>query len=151
MIHADSYFGDLMHHSLSSVNQVRSYDVPLWENPCDPYQKLSIEAGDSVIEMQAEGIVTFVDARSPMVEELKTLPHIEIISSAPWRLHEATYQLYSLGVEYLDHDRILDAVRTSSCVVPSDVPSVHEATWQAPWRASMTSGLPGCQRRVRCS
>ena len=94
--------------------------------------------------MQAEGIVIFVDARSPMVEELKTLPHIEIISSAPWRLHEATYQLYSLGVEYLDHDRILDAVRTSSvvvpsavpssvpCVVPSDVLSVHEAARQAP-------------------
>ena len=48
VIHAASYFGDLMHHSLPSVNQVWSYEVPLWDNPCDPYHELSIEAGDSV-------------------------------------------------------------------------------------------------------
>ena len=44
VIHKALYFGDLMHHSLPSVNQVRSYEVPLWDNPCDPYHKLSIEA-----------------------------------------------------------------------------------------------------------
>ena len=44
VIHAALYFGDLIHHSLPSVNQVRSYEVPLWDNPCDPYHKLSIEA-----------------------------------------------------------------------------------------------------------
>ena len=80
VIHEALFFGDFMQHSLLSVNQVRSYDVPLWDNPCDPYHKLSIEAEDSVIEMQAEGIVIYTDTRSPTAEELKTLPQIEILS-----------------------------------------------------------------------
>ena len=66
----------------------------------------------------------FSDTRSPTVEELETLPHIEITSSAPWRPNRATYQLHPFGVEYLDNDRVLDAVRTSSIAdivfVPSD-------------------------------
>ena len=82
VIHEALYFGELMHHSLLSVNQVRSYDVPLWDNPCDPYHRLSIEAGNSVFEMEAEGIVIFIDTRSPTADELNSLPQIEITSSA---------------------------------------------------------------------
>ena len=109
VIHEALFFGDLMHHSLLSVNQVRSHDVPLCDNPCDPYHKLSIEAENSIIEMHAEGIVIFADTRSPTVEELESLPHFEITSSAPWRPNRATYQLHPLGVEYLDTDRVLAA------------------------------------------
>lgn len=100
-----------MHHSLLSVNQVRSYDVPLWDNPCDPYHRLSIEAGNSVFEMEAEGIVIFIDTRSPTADELNSLPQIEITSSACWRPDQATYKLHPVGVEYLEKERAFDAAR----------------------------------------
>ena len=119
VIHEALFFGDMMNHSLLCVNQAWSYGVPVWDNPCDPYHKLGIEADGTNVEMQADGIVIFVDTRSPTLEELKTLPQIELTSSARWEPHRATYQLHPLGVEYLDEARVSEVRCASSTVVPS--------------------------------
>jgi len=119
VIHEALYFGDKMQHTLLSVNQARAYDVSIWDNPCDPNHSLSIEASGTTVEMRIEGIVVYADTRSPTADELKTLPHVELTSSATWNPLQASYQLHPMGVEYLDEKRTIELVREDIKLLPS--------------------------------
>ena len=131
VLHEALYFGDKMQHTLLSVNQARAYDVSVWDNPCDPNHPLSIEASDTTVNMQVEGIVVFVDTRSPTKAELKDLPHVELTSDCTWNPLSATYQLHPLGVEYLDEGRKIEVVREDSIIQSS--PSLFPALTQSDW------------------
>ena len=81
-----------MNHILFSVNQARAFNVSIWDNPCDPNHNLSIEASGTTVNMQIQGIVVYVDTRSPTKAELKALPHVELTSNHTWDPSHATYQ-----------------------------------------------------------
>ena len=133
VIHEALYFGDRMNHTLLSVNQVRAYDVSVWDNPCDPNHSLSIEASDATVEMQVDGIVVYADTRSPTKEELQTLPRVELTSAASWNPLQASYQKQPLGVEYLDDGRTVSVVRDDSKLLsPTEFPFLSESDWTIP-------------------
>ena len=56
------WFGPTMKHSLISTNQVRSYDVHLWDNPCDPVHCPAIHntTTDRLVPLEMDGIVAYV-------------------------------------------------------------------------------------------
>ena len=100
------------------MNQLRAFDVSVWDNPCDPNHSLSIEADNSTVEMKVDGIVVYVDTRSPTNEELNTLPHVVLTSEASWDPSKATYNLQPPGVEYLDEGRTVEVVREDNKLLP---------------------------------
>ena len=133
VIHEALYFGDRMNHTLLSVNQLRAFDVSVWDNPCDPNHSLSIEADNSTVEMKVDGIVVYVDTRSPTKEELNTLPHVVLTSEASWDPSKATYNLQPPGVEYLDEGRTVEVVREDTKLLPADeFPFLSESDWVVP-------------------
>jgi Reverse transcriptase (RNA-dependent DNA polymerase) len=86
-IHQALWYGTKMDHSLINPNQLRSYGVPVWDNPFDPTRDIQIEATDSVlIPLQQMGTKTLFNSRSPSDEELQdtTLLRIELTSKRPW-------------------------------------------------------------------
>jgi hypothetical protein len=48
-IHQALWYGTKMDHSLINPNQLRSYGVPVWDNPFDPTRDINIEATESLL------------------------------------------------------------------------------------------------------
>ena len=53
------WFGPTMRHTLVSTNQVRSYGVQLWDNPCNPHHPLAIlnTTTSHLVPLEMDGIV----------------------------------------------------------------------------------------------
>ena len=79
------YYGDKLDHSLINPNQIRSYGLPLWDNPYDPDHDLSIEIhADLTIPLRAYGTKVGFTTRVPTSNELRDCQHIHVTSSHPW-------------------------------------------------------------------
>jgi hypothetical protein len=86
-IHQALWYGTKMDHSLINPNQLRSYGVPVWDNPFDPTRDIHIEATDSVyIPLQQMGTKTLFNSRSPSNDELQdpALLRVELTSKRSW-------------------------------------------------------------------
>jgi hypothetical protein len=79
------YYGERLDHSLINPNQIRSYGIPLWDNPFDPNHDLSIEVhADLAISLRAYGTKVGFTTRVPTPDELRDCQHIQMTSSSPW-------------------------------------------------------------------
>ena len=79
------WYGSQMDHSLINPNQIRAYNIPLWDNPFDPAHPTQIEVNDSiVIPLQGQGTKLQFDTRVPTRQELNECPHITMTSPLPW-------------------------------------------------------------------
>jgi hypothetical protein len=75
------YYGTKLDHSLINPNQLRSYEIPLWDNPFDPMHSLSIEVDTSFhIPLVASGTKVGFRTRMPTPEELRHCEHIQMTS-----------------------------------------------------------------------
>lgn len=79
------YYGSKLHHSLINPNQVRMNGVDFWDNPFDPYHRLSIEVeGGPFIPMHYVGTKLQFTTRVPTDAELNDCHHIDMTSKQPW-------------------------------------------------------------------
>ena len=79
------YYGIKLDHLLINPNQLRSYGIPLWDNPFDPMHSLSIEVDTSFhIPLVASGTKVGFRTRVPTPEELRHCEHIQMTSPHPW-------------------------------------------------------------------
>ena len=81
------WYGIKMDHSLINPNQLRSYGVPVWDNPFDPTRDIHIEANDLIsIPLFQMGTKTLFNSRVPTDDELQdpALVRIELTSKRQW-------------------------------------------------------------------
>ena len=87
IFHESLTFGEDMDHSLINPNQIRSYGIPVWDNPFDHDKRMGIDAGDFHIPFASEGSTIFFDSHYPSDFELEHCPHIELTSDSEWDPH----------------------------------------------------------------
>ena len=79
------YYGEKLDHSLINPNQLRSFGIPLWDNPYDVAHGLSIDVHSSLsIPLYTSGTKVGFRTRVPTKNELTTCEHISMTSSHPW-------------------------------------------------------------------
>ena len=71
-------------HTLINPNQRRHFQTLVQDTPysTDPMSIISLD-GDFISCLESEGTNTFLNKRSPIQEDLVSLPHIEITSQLP--------------------------------------------------------------------
>ena len=85
VFHEFLWYGGRMDHSLINPNQLRSYGVPVWDNPFDTSHPTQIEINDSiVIPLAGVGTKLSFKTRVPSRTELRDCPHITMTSPLPW-------------------------------------------------------------------
>ena len=85
VFHEFLWYGRQMDHSLINPNQLRSYGVPVWDNPFDPSHPTQIEINDSIIiPLFGSGTKLSFKTRVPSRTELRDCPHITMTSPLPW-------------------------------------------------------------------
>ena len=85
VFHEFLWYGGRMDHSLINPNQLRSYGVPVWDNPFDPSHPTQIEINDSIIiPLFGSGTKLSFKTRVPSRTELRDCPHITMTSPLPW-------------------------------------------------------------------
>ena len=139
------WFGPTMKNSLISTNQVRSYDVQVWDNPCDPVHPPCIHNTTTthLVPLEFEGIVAFVESRAPTDKELDSLPLVHITSDVPWHPDKASYRLHHMENGHVTVQRTVSSAVTSkeatesSSLIPSVanpgiLPSLSSDDWCSP-------------------
>lgn len=110
------WYGIKMDHSLINPNQLRSYGVPVWDNPFDADRELSIEATDAVtIPLSQMGTKTLFNSRVPSDDELQdpALMRIELTSKKKWEPREM---------------QISQVLQHANCPIPRTRVVISEAT-----------------------
>ena len=114
VFHESLYYGTKLDHSLINPNQIRSYGIPLWDNPFDDRQPTQIEVQpDLKIPLTPQGTKLLFKTRVPTSQELADCEHIDMTSPKEW--NPSTIQM-----------------------------SLHEVQSHSPWRIplSTTNGYP---------
>ena len=80
------YYGTRLDHSLINPNQIRSYGIPVWDNPYDNMHGLSIDVSeDFIINLTTKGTKIFFQSRSPTRNELEDeKAHITLTDLQAW-------------------------------------------------------------------
>ena len=82
------YYGTKLDHSLLNPNQIRKYNIPLYDNPFDNGRPFGIDAPDMFIPFNTTGTKIFFNSHSPTQHELDTCVHIHLTSKVPWEPHD---------------------------------------------------------------
>ena len=79
------YFGTKLDHSLFNPNQIKSYKIPVWDNPFDDMRpEMGIDLGSYFVPFQSKGTKIRFKSRSPTERELAECCHVNITSKIPW-------------------------------------------------------------------
>ena len=96
------YYGKKLDHSLINPNQLRCYKTMVWDNPFDLYRDLCIEKGDgNTIDLTPDETNIGFSSHVPTDEELRTLPHIEVIAGSKCNLN--TVKLGKVSMDRNDY------------------------------------------------
>ena len=121
------WFDPTMEHTLISTNQVRSYGVQLWDNPCNPAHGLLIHntTTSHIVALEMDGIVACVETRAPTDKEICHLPHVHITCAVPWHPKNASYRFQHMEDGHVKVQRNVCFAETnkeataSSSLIPS--------------------------------
>lgn len=85
VFHESLFYGDRLDHSLMNPNQLRSFGIPLWDNPYDPHHDLAIDADSHLtIPLQMKGTKIYFTTRVPTATELRDCPMVSLTSKQTW-------------------------------------------------------------------
>ena len=84
------YYGTRLDHSLFNPNQIRDFDIPVWDNPYDKSKSLGIEARQLHIPLTSQGTKVLFNTRVPTNAELNDCPQIDLTSKKPWEPSKIT-------------------------------------------------------------
>ena len=70
IVNEDLYYCTRLNHSLINPNQIRHYGIPVWDNPYDDRNGLSIDIKeDFIIKLSTKGTKVFFQSRSSTRDE----------------------------------------------------------------------------------
>lgn len=79
------YFGNQLDHSLINPNQIRSFGIPVSDDPFDHQREFGIDYDeDCFIPFSTEGCTVYFDSYVPSDEQLETCRLIELTDSREW-------------------------------------------------------------------
>jgi len=83
------YFGKSMDHSLINPNQVRSFGIPVSDNPFDTGRPFGIDHEDLFVSFRTEGSTVCFDTRVPSDDELESCKFVKLTDGdTEWNPHE---------------------------------------------------------------
>ena len=92
------WMGDKLDHMLVNPNQLRAYGVNVQDNPFMS-TSLAISDQDHIISLYSKGTIICGDTRSPMEQELGTLPRMVMTSPHDWDPHNIFFPSCSCQVK----------------------------------------------------
>jgi hypothetical protein len=99
VFHESLYHGTKLDHSLINPNQIRSFGIPLWDNPFNPDHDLMIDVNSSLqIPLHTSGTKVGFQTRVPTKHKLAACEQVQMTSSHPWNptevvmIQQATHQ-----------------------------------------------------------
>jgi hypothetical protein len=87
VVHEALWFGSQLDHSLLNPNQVRSYGIPLWDNPFDDTRPLGMDLSHNItLPFETRGTKILFHSRVPTTRELQdpNILRFEITSPHDW-------------------------------------------------------------------
>ena len=85
------WMGDTLQHTLVNPNQLRVYSTTVQDNPFSSSPLSFDPANGPVIPLTTMGTIIYCTTRAPSDQELSSLPHITLSSSATWDLHNVVF------------------------------------------------------------
>ena len=99
------WMGDTLQHTLVNPNQLRAYGTTVQDNPFSPSPLSFAPANGPVIPLTTMGTIVYCTTRAPNDQELSSLPHITLSSSATWDLWEGgEHRTYISSISSSAHD-----------------------------------------------
>jgi hypothetical protein len=86
LFHQGLWFGNSLTNSLINLNQCRMHGIDLCDDPFDPHRTIGMWDPTTEINIPMDFAQSFVylTTRAPTMDEIRTLPSIEMTSDAPW-------------------------------------------------------------------
>ena len=84
------WMGDTLQHTLVNPNQLRAYGTTVQDNPFSSSPLSFDPVNGPVIPLTTMGTIIYCTTRAPSDQELSSLPHITLSSSATWDPHNAS-------------------------------------------------------------
>ena len=81
------WMGDTLQHMLVNPNQLRAYSTTVQDNPFASSPLIFDPPNGPVIPLTTMGTIIYCTTRDPSDQELSSLPHITLSSSATWDPH----------------------------------------------------------------
>ena len=78
------WMGDTLQHTLVNPNQLRAYGTTVQDNPFASSPLIFDPPNGPVIPLTTMGTIIYCTTRAPSDQELSSLPHIALSSSATW-------------------------------------------------------------------
>eukprot|EP00804_Cyclotella_cryptica_P025211 CCRYP_010328-RA/>CCRYP_010328-RA protein AED:0.46 eAED:0.46 QI:0/-1/0/1/-1/1/1/0/110 len=72
------YFGKSMDHSLVNPNHVRSFGIPVSDNPFDTGRPFGIDREDLYVSFRTKGSTVYFNTRVPSDDELESCKFVEL-------------------------------------------------------------------------
>ena len=90
------YFGDDLPHVLLNPNQLCSHSIVVNDTPQHLSDKSShsikIEEEKIEIPLLLKGVISYFNVRTPTVEEIENLSHVELTLSSEWDPHSSIFE-----------------------------------------------------------
>ena len=85
------WMGDTLQHTLVNPNQLRAYSTIVQDNPFASSPLIFDPPNGPVIPLMTMGTIIYCTTRAPSDQELSSLPHITLSSSATWDPHNIVF------------------------------------------------------------
>ena len=85
------WMGDTLQHTLVNPNQLRAYGTTIQDNPFSRSPLSFDPTNGPVIPLTTMGTIVYCTTRAPNDQELSSLPHITLSSSATWDPHNVVF------------------------------------------------------------
>ena len=85
------WMGDTLQHTLVNPNQLEAYGTTIQDNPFSPSPLSFDPTNGPVIPLTTMGTIIYCTTRAPSDQELSSLPHITLSSSATWDPHKVVF------------------------------------------------------------
>ena len=85
------WMGDTLQHTLVNPNQLRAYGTTVQDNPFASSPLIFDPPNGPVITLTTMGTIIYCTTRAPSYQELSSLPHITLSSSATWDPHNVVF------------------------------------------------------------
>ncbi len=128
------YFGPRLDHSLINPNQIRSFGIPVCDDPYDQFRDLGIDHPDLFLPFQTKGAMIYFQTSVPSDEELEMCLHITLtddetewdpsqVELSGWPKQKSPHNAFIQQMQRThstqlicpETDTILDSVSTAMC------------------------------------
>ena len=132
-IHQGLWFGKSMKNSLISPNQIRSFGIPLCDDPYDPHRSLGMKVytsnDESVnIPFELNSSFTVFKTRVPTDEEMKAYQQITLTSDHQWDPKslqiKSTSKLSPVPVQISEQQPVIDSILSSISLHPRQMKQI---------------------------